>query len=620
MNPATHSRARRFRAARAAAAVAALAFLFLAAAAARAPRPLPAAPPRIVLAPCRLEDWTEDVLCGTHEVFENRVTKRGRKISLRIVVLPARDAAHRVEPVFYLAGGPGGSAVDTVARAGATYLEKLRRTHDLVFVDQRGTGGSNGLPCDLTASATSMAGTFADPFPVDRIRDCAKQLQEKADLTCYSTEFAMADLDEVRAGLGYERINLYGGSYGSRAALVYIRMFGAHVRSATLLGVAPPEAKYPLPISKGFENAMRILDRDAAADENCRKEGFAPLADLRATVALLERGPVVVETVNPQTRDAETVTVSRDVFVDLVRVMLYRPDSSRWLPYLLHHTKSGDFRVFAVVAFQSASGIEAQIARGMHLCVFCAEDVDAIREEDGRRDTAGQIFGDARWRAMQRACTVWPHGRASGAGSRPVESNVPVLLVAGEADPVTPPWLAQSAATSLPNGRVVVVPHAGHAFDDDCVEGLVATFIERGSVAGLDVTCVAGIARVPFVTEQMLRSAYPGRSESAVPAGTEQAAWNGTIEIGGAKLRLVLRVRTGENGKLSAVVDSPDQGATDLPVETLTIEGGVLRFEMRLIGASYEGKLDAAGSVATGEWKQAGRTFPLVFTKTPAKP
>ena len=575
-------------------------------------------PARIALTACRLNGWSEDVLCGTHEVFENRKTQKGRKISLRIVVLPSRNHDAKAEPVFYFAGGPGGSAVEAVTRAGSKFLDGLRRDHDLVFVDQRGTGGSNALPCDLTGAATSMAGTFADPFPIDRVREGLRLLEGKADLTLYSTAAAMADVDEVRAGLGYDRINLFGGSYGSTAALTYIKLFGKHVRSATLLGVAPPEANYPLPISRGFENAMRVLDRDCAADEACRKEGLSPVADLKATVALLERGPVEVETANPVTQARETVTVSRDAFVDLVRLLLYSPEYASWLPVLLHQTAAGEFGLFASVAFKTASGIEASIARGMHLCVFCAEDVDVVRDADARRETGGQIYDDFRLRAMRRACAVWPHAKDGATASQPVSSNVPVLMLVGEADPVAPPWLAEAAAKRLPNSLVVVVPHGGHGLPYACVDELVAAFVAKGTTAGLDVGCVAGIRRPPFVTGASLRALAARSSDSKArePVAGE-VAWHGTLDVGTAKLRLVLRAWKDGEGKMSAVVDSPDQGATNLHVDDVSITATGMKFEMRTIGATFEGSLDAEGKVVTGTWYQSGRSWPLVFTRTP---
>src|SRR5262245_40306312 len=126
----------------------------------------PATAPRqkLALEPCRLPGWNEDVRCGQYEVYENRQTNSGRKISLRVVVAPARSERAAPDPIFYFAGGPGGSAIETFSRAGKGYLAGLRRERDLVFVDQRGTGGSNQLACNLYGDRNDMAAFFGELF------------------------------------------------------------------------------------------------------------------------------------------------------------------------------------------------------------------------------------------------------------------------------------------------------------------------------------------------------------------------------------------------------------------------------------------------------------------------
>src|SRR5262249_41888855 len=193
------------------------------------------------------------------------------------------------DPVFYLAGGPGGSAVDIITRSGRTYLAELRRERDLVFVDQRGTGGSNPLVCQAQGDKNDMAAFFGGSFPIERVRACRTELEKIADLKLYSTPIAMEDLDEVRAALGYDKVNLYGGSYGSTAALAYLRQYPGRVRTATLLGVAPPNLKLPLPFAKGVQNALEHLFADCAAVEKCRM-GFPQLnEEFDAAVKRLEK-------------------------------------------------------------------------------------------------------------------------------------------------------------------------------------------------------------------------------------------------------------------------------------------------------------------------------------------
>ena len=232
---------------------------------------------KLALEPCRLPGWNEDVRCGQYEVYENREAKTGRKISLRVVVAPSLGEKAAPDPIFYFAGGPGAGAIDNFSLAGKGFLAGLRRERDLVLVDQRGTGGSNQLPCNLRGDKNDMAAFFSEIFSPERLRACRAELEKVADLKLYSTPIAMDDLDEVRAALGYDKINLYGGSYGSTAALAYLRQYPQRVRTATVAGVAPPDMKLPLPFGKGVQKALEHVFADCAADEKCRAAFPAPM-------------------------------------------------------------------------------------------------------------------------------------------------------------------------------------------------------------------------------------------------------------------------------------------------------------------------------------------------------
>src|SRR5262245_32137495 len=358
---------------------------------------------KLALEPCRLPGWNEEVRCGQYEVYENRQTRTGRKISLRIVVAPALSERAAPDPVFYFAGGPGAGAIDNFSLAGKGFLAGLRRERDLVFVDQRGTGGSNQLPCNLRGDKNDMAAFFGEIFSPERLRACRVELEKVADLKLYSTPIAMADLDEVRAALGYDKINLYGGSYGSTAALAYLRQYPQRVRTATVAGVAPPDMKLPLPFGKGVQNALEHVFADCAADEKCRAAFPTPMADLETAGKLLEKAPVSFETINPFTQQPQKVVLTREAFGEAIRALLYVPEFSRWLPLLAHQAARGEFGLFAPVAFQRMRALEDQIARGMHFSVVCGEDMQFITAADADRELAGTFYGDYRLKAYCRA-------------------------------------------------------------------------------------------------------------------------------------------------------------------------------------------------------------------------
>ena len=578
------------------------------------------ATPKLQLEPCRLPGWNEDVRCGKYEVFEDRQAKTGRKIALKIVVLPALNEKPQPDPVFYLMGGPGGSATELIARAGKNYLAMLRRNRDLVFVDQRGTGGSNPLVCNLYPDKNDMADYFREVLPIERLRACRAELEKVAGLNLYSTPIAMDDLDEVRAAFGYEKINLYGGSYGSTAALAYLRQHPEHVRTVTVLGVAPPDMKLPLPVIKGVQNAIDRLSADCAADEKCHSSFPNLKDDLAAALKQLDKEPAKFQTNNPFTRQPQQVTLTRPVFGELIRVMLYQPEFSRWLPLLLHQAAEGEFGLLATLAFQSFRSIEDQIARGMHFSVVCGEDLPFVAEADVVRDKAGSFYGDHRLQTYRKICEFWPRANVPASFATPVKSDLPVLLISGEADPVAPPWLAADAAKHLSNGLHIMIPHTGHYFSFPCIDKLINEFVMKGAVKELDASCVAQLRRPTFVTEEMLASLVKSRARANDKATTgNEEVWQGVLDTGPQKLRLILHIAKSADGKLTGSMDSPDQGdAKGLPIDTLVWQAGALRFEMNLIGARYEGKVSGDGGEITGQFQQGSRSFPLTFKRAGA--
>jgi pimeloyl-ACP methyl ester carboxylesterase len=449
---------------------------------------------RVSMKPCNNPLLTSDVLCGKYEVFEDRLTRSGRRIALNIILLPATDTKPSPDALFYLAGGPGGAAT---AYAPEKFIEALRRHRDVVLIDQRGTGESNPLNCPLAGSREDMRGYFGEPFPIDLIRVCRTELEKIADLKQYTTSIAMDDLDEVRAALGYDRINVYGGSYGSTTSLVYLRQHGNHVRTVAIFGVAPPAAKIPLSFARGVQDSMNRLFTDCAAEPACKTAYPDVETEFKKMLALFDNGPVEVSATNVYTGKIQKVTVTRDALVDSIRQLLYVPNAAAGLPVLIHLGASGDLGPLIGTAFQVVSQIDSRIARGMQFSVVCAEDTPFITDEEIKTTSANSFYGDARVRPTMKACAEWPQAKVPVSFLEPVKSGAPVLLVAGALDPVTPPWLAQTVATTLPRSKLVVIQNATHN-SYDCIESLVADFIDKGTTEGLDVSCVEKIRRPPF--------------------------------------------------------------------------------------------------------------------------
>ena len=455
---------------------------------------------RVVLNDCQPPGVKGPAKCGTLEVYENRATKKGRMISLNILVLPATGDKREPDPWVYFSGGPGSAATEDAAGL-ADVFKRIREHRDMLFVDQRGTGKSNGLDCPMynPDDLQSYLGYF---FPVEDIRKCRPQLEAKADLTLYTTDIAIDDMDEVRAALGYEQLNLFGGSYGTRAALTYLKRYPKRVRTATLQGVAPPNEYMPLDFPLGNERALQGILAECAADEACNA-AFPNLQDeAKSLLAQLIKGPVEVEVQKPNSSERVKVKLSRDLAAEAIRYMLYNPVGASRVPLIIHLAAQGNFVPLTEAALRFRKLLVATGFNGMYLSVTCAEDLPWIKPGEGERMAANTFLGDYRLRQQREACALWPRATIAKDYSDPVRSDVPVLILTGELDPVTPPSNGDAVAKALKNSLHIVVPHGAHGLGGleniDCILRLTAEFVERGSTQGIDTSCVKTIRRKGF--------------------------------------------------------------------------------------------------------------------------
>ncbi|MGZ8843987.1 MAG: alpha/beta fold hydrolase [Pyrinomonadaceae bacterium] len=459
-------------------------------------------PARLELSPCDLPGVNEKVRCGTYEVFEDRAARKGRKISLKVVVLPATGPTREPDPFVYIPGGPGSSATEDAPGVSRQFAA-IRARRDLVFIDQRGTGGSHPLKCDFynPADPQSYLGYF---FPLEDVRKCRAQLELKANLTLYTTPIAMDDLDEVRTALGYERLNLFGGSYGTRAALVYLKRHPTHVRTVTLQGVAPTNQFMPKDFPQANERALQGIIAECAADEACNK-AFPNLRDeTKAVLSRLLQGPIEVAVTIPGPTSAAATTsfkakLSRDLAAEAIRYMLYNPVAASRVPLIIHQGAEGNFLPMAQAALNYRRNLVATGSNGMYLSITCAEDLAWIKPGEGERLAANTFLGDYRLRQQREACALWPRATLPKDYSKPTTADAPVLILTGEWDPVTPPAHGDAVAKFLPNSLHLVVPHGAHGLGGlqgiECVWQLHSQFVERGTVKGLDTECLKNVKR-----------------------------------------------------------------------------------------------------------------------------
>ncbi len=455
----------------------------------------PAHPSRSKLQPCKVQrDGGEvDALCGQYQVWENRQAKAGRKISLKIVVIPALGPNPKPDPIVVLGGGPGQAA--TVM----TGIPGLARDRDLLFVDQRGTGEPDQMQC-LLGTPGDLQSFLEQLFPLDPVRRCREELGKKYDLTLYTTAAGADDLDEVRAWLGYDKLNLAGYSYGTRMAQVYLKRHPQSVRTVTLWGSVPMDEALPISHSPAGQRSLDIVFELCEQDAACSAR-FPVRKDFEAVMARLDKGPVEVEVPHPETEKPIKVRLPREVVAETIRSILYNAQGAAALPLAFHEAAAGDWKRLGEMIVPQRYGTLVGLSHGLFFSVTCSEDMPHITEELIAARTAGSFLRDDRVRRQKAACDLWPRAKVEPGHRDAVRSDLPVLVINGRLDPVTPPDFGRRTVAGFSNSLFLEIPYESHGIFDDCPLGIAQTFVDRASLQGLDTSCIAQMKPAPFVLE-----------------------------------------------------------------------------------------------------------------------
>jgi pimeloyl-ACP methyl ester carboxylesterase len=438
---------------------------------------------------------TAPAQCGFLEVPENPDEPGGRTLSIHVAVAGATSTETAPDPVFFFAGGPGQAASETWVMIRGT-LDKVRKQRDIVMIDQRGTGGSNKLQC-LPEDAGDLNAEIDFERLAEQTRGCLDGLQ--GDPRFYTTTLAMQDYDQVRRAMGYAQINLVGVSYGTRAAQVYLRQYPEAVRTVTLDSVVPMQLALGQEHASMLDRAVDRVFQDCRAEPDCDSRYPGNLEQLNELIASLRQEPRWITITHPTTGRQEDLRVTAETLAVALRFLSYASETQATLPLLVHEAVStGRLDRLATQAVLVLGGLNEMIARGMELSVLCTEDFPLLDPGMDNRDT---LLGDIFLKAITAQCETWPRGEVPAGFHDPVRSDVPVLLMSGERDPVTPPIYAAQAAETFSNSLNLVARGQSHSvMRNQCLKDVMTEFIEQGSVGSLDTACVEHILPAPFFT------------------------------------------------------------------------------------------------------------------------
>ncbi len=455
---------------------------------------------QVALTPCTIEGVPGQTQCGTYKVWENRETRQGRQIDLSIIVLSALEPNKKADPFFMLQGGPG-DAPSFNARFYSHAFHDIRKTRDLVLVDLRGTGKSAALTCPELARPDADGNFDADLLSVPAVRACRARLEKTADLRLYTTEIAVDDLEEVRQALGYGPINVYGTSYGSRVAQVYMRKYPKSLRAVAMKGIVTALMAMPETHAPAGEAAWQALVARCQNDANCRRTFPTLDADFRRLLTRLDKDAPVLTQSASGSRPAAAIQITRGLFAEAFRNVLYTPEGSARAPQQIKQLLAGDDRLLAETALAGRTLLGGErLAAGFFLSVTCTEDIPFLSKEADAM-AAGTFGGNYRLQQQRAACKEWPRGAVASAHRQPTQSAVPSLLISGELDPVTPPSGADEVVRHLSRGRHVVIRNNGHPIGnaEKCIGQMIGEFLDRASVEGLAISCAASNPAPPFL-------------------------------------------------------------------------------------------------------------------------
>ncbi|MBS0432428.1 MAG: alpha/beta fold hydrolase [Proteobacteria bacterium] len=454
----------------------------------------------LTLKACELKQpdsaMTTAAYCVPFPVPENRADPHSRGIDLKLALIKSDAQVAERDIVVYLAGGPGESATQTYPQIAAA-LAPLRKHHDILLLDQRGTGDSHPLSCPKIQKIADQTADMA--FDPKRIRDltaqCLAEVRKNADPRFYTTTDAVADLEAVRHALGDPKFDLIGISYGTRMAQQYARAHPDGVRSIVLDSAVPNQLILGEEFADNLDHALKLQADACTATPSCDKAFGDWNAALHALHDRLRARPVPTGFADPKTGLPEDKPLTAERLAAVARMYSYSAEAAALLPLTVTQAAKGNTAPLMGQSQLMLSGLDQATNTGMQWSVICSEDADRLQ---ARPQDAGTILGSELIDGIAAACSVWPHGAMPKDFHAPYQSSIPTLILAGERDPVTPPRYAQEILKGLSDARVLEVKGMGHSvLGRGCMPNLVDRFVADLAPKQLDAKCLARVGPIP---------------------------------------------------------------------------------------------------------------------------
>lgn len=475
----------------------------------RAPSTSTTAPPpepAIEWGDCRFNSPTRDVACGTVAMPANRRDPDSGSIRVQVAVFRAKSNTPLADPVVYVSGGPGWPAIMNTLIGFDVAFGDFNTDRDVILWDQRGTGLSEpDTTCPEVTEARSdaleqgLAAVLGLLGVVDAFEACRDRLlDEGVDLAGFDTTTSAADLEDLRLALGYEQWNLYGVSYGTRLAIDVLRDHPEGIRSAILDSVMPPQVD---PVGTQIANLGASLDEVFAAcasDPRCTDRYGDVETRFWELARSLEQSPVEIRTwfqAFPY-----DITVDGAMFIVMAFFAMYWPQLVAIVPAMIDRVAEGDATALNpfganLIAFVG----NPTVGVGMSESVTCRDEVPFAVMEDPADALLIEVFETVGDLDITDLCDMWGAGESPPIENEVVATDVPILALAGQFDPVTPPAWAAVAVEGLDPGFVVEFPGLGHSVSGNpCPRAILLEFLDDPT-APPDRSCVAEMPPIEFL-------------------------------------------------------------------------------------------------------------------------
>lgn len=439
---------------------------------------------------------TTAAYCAPFSVPENRADVHSRKIGLKLALIKSEAEVAEPDIVVYLAGGPGESATQTYPQIAAA-LAPLRKRHNILLLDQRGTGDSHPLTCPSVQKSLDASADL--PFDPQRARaltaQCLAEVEKTSDPRYYTTTDAVADLEAVRHALGDPKFDLVGISYGTRMAQQYARAHSDAVRSIVLDSAVPNQLVLGEDFAVNLERALKLQADACDATQACKAAFDDWYGALHALHDKLCATPVQTRFVDPKTFVPVEKSLTADRLAGVARLFSYTAETAALLPLTVTQATEGDVAPLMGQSQLLSASVDRSMNTGMQFSVICSEDADLLQP---RPQDSATLLGNELIEGILAACSVWPHGMRPADFHAPFVSSIPTLILSGERDPVTPPVYANEILKGLSDARVLELKGMGHSvLARGCAPKLVDGFVAHLKPKQLDAACLKRIGPVP---------------------------------------------------------------------------------------------------------------------------